>query len=89
MRILHPSGSHLRGSQPWQKDRITVAEERIEGHMVLTLDLPGAGANTIAPKSFGARPFDLAAFAAYCRGNAGRAVVRQCVLGQRTIQSCI
>ncbi|MGO6740173.1 alpha/beta fold hydrolase [Rhizobium leguminosarum] len=35
-----------------------------EGHTVLTLDLPGAGANTIAPKSFGARPFDLAAFAA-------------------------
>src|SRR5688572_1449326 len=35
-----------------------------EGHRVLTLDLPGAGANTIAPKSLGARPFDLAAFAA-------------------------
>ena len=35
-----------------------------EGHTVLTLDLPGAGANTIAPKSLGARPFDLAAFAA-------------------------
>ncbi|MGO7607487.1 alpha/beta fold hydrolase [Rhizobium ruizarguesonis] len=35
-----------------------------EGYTVLTLDLPGAGANTIAPKSFGARPFDLAAFAA-------------------------
>ena len=35
-----------------------------EGHRVLTLDLPGAGANTIAPKSLDARPFDLAAFAA-------------------------
>lgn len=35
-----------------------------EGHTVMTLDLPGAGANTIAPKSLGARPFDLAAFAA-------------------------
>jgi pimeloyl-ACP methyl ester carboxylesterase len=34
-----------------------------QGHMVLTLDLPGAGANTIAPKSLAARPFDLAAFA--------------------------
>jgi len=35
-----------------------------QGHTVLTLDLPGAGANTIAPKALGARPFDLAAFAA-------------------------
>jgi pimeloyl-ACP methyl ester carboxylesterase len=35
-----------------------------EGHRVLTLDLPGAGAKTIAPKSLSARPFDLAAFAA-------------------------
>lgn len=35
-----------------------------EGHMVLTLDLPGAGRNTIAPKALGARPFDLAAFCA-------------------------
>src|ERR1044072_4976123 len=34
-----------------------------EGHMVLTLDLPGAGANTVPPKALGARPFDLAAFA--------------------------
>ena len=34
-----------------------------QGHAVLTLDLPGAGAKTIAPKSFAARPFDLAAFA--------------------------
>lgn len=33
------------------------------GHLVLTLDLPGAGANTIAPKSLADRPFDLAAFA--------------------------
>ena len=35
-----------------------------EGHRVLALDLPGAGGNAIAPKSLGARPFDLAAFAA-------------------------
>jgi pimeloyl-ACP methyl ester carboxylesterase len=34
-----------------------------QGHAVLTLDLPGAGANTIAPKSLSVRPFDLAAFA--------------------------
>ncbi|MEO5492853.1 MAG: alpha/beta hydrolase [Sphingomonas sp.] len=33
------------------------------GHIVLTLDLPGAGANAIAPKSLAERPFDLAAFA--------------------------
>lgn len=33
-------------------------------YAVLTLDLPGAGANTTAPKSFGVRPFDLNAFAA-------------------------
>lgn len=34
------------------------------GHVALTLDLPGAGANTIAPKTLSARPFELAAFAA-------------------------
>jgi pimeloyl-ACP methyl ester carboxylesterase len=34
-----------------------------QGCAVLTLDLPGAGKNTIMPKSFAARPFDLAAFA--------------------------
>ena len=44
-------------------DKVTPILEA-EGHRVLTLDLPGAGANTIAPKSLGARPFDLAAFAA-------------------------
>src|SRR5688572_27730613 len=35
-----------------------------QGSAVLTLDLPGAGRNTIAPKSLTSRPFDLAAFAA-------------------------
>lgn len=44
-------------------DKITPILEA-QGHAVLTLDLPGAGANTIAPKSFGVRPFDPAAFAA-------------------------
>jgi pimeloyl-ACP methyl ester carboxylesterase len=34
------------------------------GHPALTLDLPGAGVNTIAPASLGLRPFDAAAFAA-------------------------
>lgn len=33
------------------------------GFMALTLDLPGAGANAVAPKSLGLRPFDAAAFA--------------------------
>ena len=44
-------------------DKVTPILEA-QGHAVLTLDLPGAGANTIAPKSLSARPFDLAAFAA-------------------------
>src|SRR5918993_1454510 len=44
-------------------DKVTpILEAR--GNAVLTLDLPGAGAKTIAPKSFGVRPFDPAAFAA-------------------------
>ena len=44
-------------------DKVTpILEAR--GNPVLTLDLPGAGAKTIAPKSFGVRPFDPAAFAA-------------------------
>ena len=34
------------------------------GFAALTLDLPGAGANAIAPTSLGLRPFDPAAFAA-------------------------
>jgi pimeloyl-ACP methyl ester carboxylesterase len=33
------------------------------GFAALTLDLPGAGVNAIAPKSLGVRPFDPAAFA--------------------------
>ena len=44
-------------------DKVTPILEA-QGFAVLTLDLPGAGANTIAPKSLGVRPFDLAAFAA-------------------------
>lgn len=44
-------------------DRVTPMLEN-EGHRVLTLDLPGAGAKTTAPRSLGTRPFDLAAFAA-------------------------
>jgi pimeloyl-ACP methyl ester carboxylesterase len=37
---------------------------RAQGFAALTLDLPGAGVNTIAPKSLSLRPFDPAAFAA-------------------------
>ena len=37
---------------------------RANGFAALTLDLPGAGANAIAPASLGRRPFDLAAFTA-------------------------
>jgi pimeloyl-ACP methyl ester carboxylesterase len=35
-----------------------------QGFVALSLDLPGAGINTIAPTSLGHRPFDAAAFAA-------------------------
>jgi pimeloyl-ACP methyl ester carboxylesterase len=37
---------------------------KANGFGVLTLDLPGAGVNTIAPTALGLRPFDPAAFAA-------------------------
>ncbi len=42
-------------------DKVTPMLEA-QGYAVLTLDLPGAGANTIAPKALAVRPFDLAAF---------------------------
>jgi pimeloyl-ACP methyl ester carboxylesterase len=44
-------------------DRVTPILEA-NGFGALTLDLPGAGVNAIAPTSLGLRPFDLAAFAA-------------------------
>src|SRR6266567_8026107 len=37
---------------------------KANGFAALTLDLPGAGVNAIAPTSLGLRPFDSAAFAA-------------------------
>src|ERR1700728_1880311 len=46
---------------PW--DRVAPILEA-NGFAALTLDLPGAGANTIAPTSLTRRPFDPAAFAA-------------------------
>src|SRR6202044_4137966 len=42
-----------------------------KGFVVLTLDLPGAGANALAPKSLGSPPFDPAAFAAERSPTAG------------------
>jgi pimeloyl-ACP methyl ester carboxylesterase len=44
-------------------DRVTPILEA-HGLAALTLDLPGAGVNAIAPTSLGLRPFDAAAFAA-------------------------
>jgi pimeloyl-ACP methyl ester carboxylesterase len=44
-------------------DRVTPILEA-NGFVALTLDLPGAGVNAIAPASLGLRPFDPAAFAA-------------------------
>src|ERR1700733_13163724 len=44
-------------------DKVTPRLEA-DGFAALTLDLPGAGVNAIAPTSLGHRPFDAAAFAA-------------------------
>ena len=44
-------------------DKVTPILEA-QGFAALTLDLPGAGVNTIAPRSLGLRPFDPAVFAA-------------------------
>jgi pimeloyl-ACP methyl ester carboxylesterase len=44
-------------------DRVTPIL-KANGFAALTLDLPGAGINAIAPRSLGLRPFDPAAFAA-------------------------
>lgn len=57
--VLVHGGWHNRSV--WNKITQTL---EAEGHAALTLDLPGAGANTVAPKSLFARPFDFAAFAA-------------------------
>ncbi len=44
---------------------------KAQGFVALTLDLPGAGANAIAPTSLSRRPFDPAAFAAERSPTAG------------------
>jgi len=57
--VLVHGGWHNRSA--W--DRVTpILEAR--GFAALTLDLPGAGVNAIAPMSLGRRPFDPVAFAA-------------------------
>jgi len=56
--VLVHGGWHNRSS--W--DRVTPIL-KAEGFAALTLDLPGAGGNAIAPISLGHRPFDPAAFA--------------------------
>jgi len=57
--VLVHGGWHNRSA--W--DRVTPILEA-SGSAALTLDLPGAGANTLAPRSLDQRPFDPAAFAA-------------------------
>jgi pimeloyl-ACP methyl ester carboxylesterase len=57
--VLIHGGWHNRSA--W--DRVTPILEA-NGFAALTLDLPGAGVNAIAPTSLGLRPFDPAAFAA-------------------------
>jgi pimeloyl-ACP methyl ester carboxylesterase len=57
--VLVHGGWHNQSA--WDKVRPIL---EAQGCAVLTLDLPGAGANTIPPKSLGVRPFDPAAFAA-------------------------
>ena len=57
--VLVHGGWHNRSA--W--DKLTPALEAC-GHLVRTLDLPGAGAKAIAPRSLATRPFDPATFAA-------------------------
>ena len=57
--VLVHGGWHNRST--WDK---VVPILEAQGFAALALDLPGAGVNTIAPKSLGIRPFDPAAFAA-------------------------
>lgn len=57
--VLVHGGWHNRSA--W--DKVTPILEA-SGFEALTLDLPGAGVNAIAPTSLGLRPFDPAAFAA-------------------------
>jgi pimeloyl-ACP methyl ester carboxylesterase len=57
--VLVHGGWHSRSS--W--DKVAPILEA-QGFAALTLDLPGAGINAIAPRSLHLRPFDFAAFAA-------------------------
>ena len=64
--VLVHGGWHNRSA--WGKV-VPILEAR--GFAALTLDLPGAGANAIAPVSFGFRPFDPVAFAVEPSPSAG------------------
>jgi pimeloyl-ACP methyl ester carboxylesterase len=64
--VLVHGGWHNRST--W--DRVTPILEA-NGFAALTLDLPGAGVNAIAPTSLGRRPFDPGAFAAERSPTAG------------------
>ncbi len=64
--VLIHGGWHNHSS--W--DRVTPILEA-NGFTALTLDLPGAGVNAIAPTSLGRRPFDPVAFAAEPSPSAG------------------
>ncbi len=64
--VLVHGGWHNHST--WDKV-VPILEAR--GFAALTLDLPGAGVNAIAPKSLGLRPFDPAAFAAERSPSAG------------------
>src|SRR5271156_4585301 len=64
--VLVHGGWHSRSA--W--DRVTPILQA-NGLAALTLDLPGAGVNAIAPTSLGRRPFDPTAFAAERSPSAG------------------
>jgi pimeloyl-ACP methyl ester carboxylesterase len=57
--VLVHGGWHNRSA--WDK---LIPMLKVRGHAALTLDLPGAGANAVAPRSLSRRPFDAALFAA-------------------------
>jgi pimeloyl-ACP methyl ester carboxylesterase len=64
--VLVHGGWHNHSS--WDK---VIPIIKANGFAALALDLPGAGANAIAPKSLSRRPFDPAAFAAERSPSAG------------------
>src|SRR6478609_1625358 len=67
-------------------DRVTPIL-KANGFAALTLDLPGAGVNAIAPTSLGLRPFDPAAFAAERSPIAGKVILVGHSAGGMTISA--